>query len=70
MISYRTLLPRLLFTLTVEAYGQGMRPGAAFADSLALIGAQSGGHAGINLVDIEGNKGYAEIGRASCRERV
>ncbi len=57
MISYRTLLPLLLLFLALEANGQGL--GKAFADSLATIGASSGGRAGINLVDIEGNKGYA-----------
>jgi beta-lactamase class A len=62
MISYRTLLSLLLGCLVFEANGQDMQPGKAFADSLATIGASSGGHAGINLVDIEGNRGYAVHG--------
>jgi beta-lactamase class A len=58
MISSRTFLPVLLLVLAVAANGQGMQPGKAFADSVASIGATSGGHAGIDLMDIEGNHGY------------
>ena len=58
MISFRTLLPILVGCVAFNANGQGMRPGKAFADSLASIGAESGGYAGIDVMDIEGNKGY------------
>jgi beta-lactamase class A len=58
MISYRSFLPILLGCLVFEANGQGMQPGKAFADSLASIGASSGGQSGIDVMDIEGNKGY------------
>jgi beta-lactamase class A len=62
MISYRLLLPAIFLALTTAApekvNAQGMRPGKAFADSIAAIGATSGGHAGIDLMDIEANKGY------------
>jgi beta-lactamase class A len=56
MISCRPLLPILLGCLVFDANGQGL--GKAFADSLASIGASSGGQSGIDVMDIEGNKGY------------
>ena len=59
MIFYRALLPLLLLFLAFAADGQGMRPGKTFADSIASIGASSGGHAGIEIMDIEGNRGYS-----------
>lgn len=59
MTSCRAILPILLFFLVVEANGQGMQRSKAFADSVASIGESSGGHAGIELMDIEGNQGYS-----------
>jgi beta-lactamase class A len=59
MISYKSLLAVLFVLLACEANGQVMRLGRAFADSIAVIGATSGGHAGIDLMEIEGKKGYS-----------
>ncbi len=59
MISCRPLLAALLVLLSGGASGQVMPLGRAFADSIAVIGATSGGHAGIDLMEIEGNKGYS-----------
>jgi beta-lactamase class A len=63
MTSYKSLLAALFVLLACEANGQVMRLGRAFADSVVAIGATSGGHTGVDLLDIEANQGTTNFGR-------
>lgn len=55
MIFFKPFLPIFLLFLSLQAASQGKY----LMDSIASIGASSGGHAGIEIMDIEGNRGYS-----------
>jgi beta-lactamase class A len=58
MISCRPLLPIFLGCLSLQATAQGKN----FMDSIIAIGAASGGHTGVDLMDIEANQGTTSFG--------